>query len=402
MLSVTEKDLAQIHAMPILIVDDNQINCILIERALHARGFTKLLSVGSAEEAFANLAVFNPEMVILDVMMPGGMDGFACCAALRAMPQYHQLPVLIQTAITEPQMRVKAFTMGATDFISKPVYPDELCARVMVHLEKRHGLRALQRYKTRMDAELESARQLQQAILPSREDMDELGRRCQLDVAAFFEPSSEIGGDFWGRKTLFPHQTAFWLVDFSGHGVASALNAFRLQAYMKEFAPMAARPGEYLSHLNEKLLHLLLRGQFATMFYGIVDTQSNQLLYACACAPHPIIVRGATGHAEQLDGTGTPLGIGLHTYPTQTVPFASGDTLVLYSDVVTETADAAGETLNEAVLMDHLALHPGASASMRCERLLALLRTHAGDAPLADDLTLAIIRRDGSAPQAGA
>lgn len=401
MLSVTSQDLAQIYAMPILIVDDNQVNCILIERALHTQGFTTLLSVSSAEEAFARLAAFNPQMVILDVMMPGGMDGFACCAALRAMPQYRDLPVLIQTAITEPEMRVKAFTMGATDFVSKPVYPDELCARVLAHLEKRHALQVLQRYKLRMDAELESARQLQQAILPSQMDREELARRCQFDVASFFEPSSEVGGDFWGMKSLFPHQTAFWLVDFSGHGVASALNAFRLQAYMKEFAPMAARPGEYLSHLNEKLLHLLLRGQFATMFYGIVDTQSNQLLYACACAPHPLILRAATGKAEQIDGTGNPLGIGLHTYTTHTIPFAPGDTLLLYSDVLTETANTLGETITEQSIMEQVASQPGASAAALCERVLSLLRTHAAGAPLADDLTLAVIRRDTAAMPQG-
>lgn len=382
----------QIHASPILIVDDNEINRIFLEKMLAARGFTRLLSVASGEEALEKMAQFQPEIVLLDIMMPGGMDGFECCAKIRRQPQYHDLPVLIQTSITEPELRVKAFASGATDFVSKPVYPDELYARVMVHLEKRCSLKALQLYKSRIEVELESARQLQQAILPGMEEIADIERRCRLDIASYFQPSSEIGGDFWGMKNLFPHQTAFWLVDFSGHGVASALNAFRLQAYMKEYSPLAARPGEYLSHMNDKLLHLLLRGQFATMFYGIADTRSNMLFYATACAPHPIILRSATGKAEMMDGSGQPLGIGMHLYQTQIIPFDSGDMLLLYSDAFTETPNEAGEYITEEEIMALLERHAGASSAAIKEILLDHFKQHAGES-LSDDLTIAICIR---------
>ena len=264
-----------------------------------------------------------------------------------------------------------------------------------MHLEKRHSLKTLQIYKSRIDLELESARQLQQAILPGMEEIEEIERRCWLDISSHFQPSSEIGGDFWGMKNLFPHQTAFWLVDFSGHGVASALNAFRLQAYLKEHSPLAARPGEYLSHLNDKLLHLLLRGQFATMFYGIADTLSNTLFYACACAPHPIILRKKPGKAEIIDGSGSPLGIGMHLYATRTTPFASGDILLLYSDAFTETPNAKGEYISEEQIMALLEQYPGASSAGIKEILLDYFKQHAGDT-LRDDLTIAICIRSAA------
>jgi len=394
MLPANDDFLQQIYASAILIVDDNEINRIFIEKALQARGFTRILPVPSAEEALAKMRQFKPDMVILDILMPD-MNGFECCEAIRRQKQYRDLPILIQTTITEPALRVKAFEMGATDFVSKPIYPDELYARVMVHLEKRHSLKALQLYKDRIEVELESARQLQQAILPRLEEINDIERRCRLDIASYFQTSSEIGGDFWGMKNLFPHQTAFWLVDFSGHGVAAALNAFRLQAYLKEYSILTARPGEYLSHLNDKLLHLLLRGQFATMFYGIVDTQSNMLFYACACAPHPILLRKATGKAEMIDGSGNPLGIGMHLYPTQTIAFASGDLLLLYSDAFTETPNAAGETITEEQIMALLEKHPGASSATVKELLLDYFKHHAGDG-LSDDLTIAICIRSAA------
>lgn len=380
-----------IYASPILIVDDNEINRIFLEKALESRGFTKLLAVESAEIALREMDRFKPELVILDIMMPV-MDGFECCKRIRRMPRGTDLPILIQTTLTEPEMRVKAFKCGATDFVSKPIYPDELYARVMVHLEKRILVENLKTYKMRIEQELESARQLQYAILPQPQDVAKIEQSCRLNIASHYQPSSEIGGDFWGMKDLFPHQTALWLVDFSGHGVASALNAFRLQAYLKEHSPLAARPGEYLSHLNDKLLHLLLRGQFATMFYGIVDTQGNKLLYACACSPHPIIIRKSTGQAEMLDGSGTPLGIALQLYPTHSVTFSAGDMLLLYSDALIETPNEAGEFITEEEIIKLLIAYKGAAAAEVKEVLLDYFQKHTGGV-LTDDLTIAICIR---------
>ncbi|MDR3449180.1 MAG: PP2C family protein-serine/threonine phosphatase [Alphaproteobacteria bacterium] len=264
-----------------------------------------------------------------------------------------------------------------------------------VHLEKRQSLRALRLYKSRIEMELESARQLQQAILPGMEEIEDVERRCQLDIASYFQPCSEVGGDFWGMKTLFPHQTALWLVDFSGHGVAAALNSFRLQAHLKEYSTLAARPGDYLSYLNDKLLSLLLRGQFATMFYGIADTQGSRLFYACAAAPHPIILRADTGKAEILDGGGNLLGIGMHLYPTQTTRFARGDLLLLYSDALIETPDAKGDCLTEQHIMELLEKYRGASAAAVKEILLDAFNAHAVGSPR-DDLTIVVCIRSDS------
>jgi sigma-B regulation protein RsbU (phosphoserine phosphatase) len=377
---------------PILVVEDNEINRLFLKKALNAQGFTKLLMVGSAQEALAVIGSFQPEIVLLDVIMPGGMDGFECCAAIRKQACYQDLPILIQTSISEPELRVKAFEKGATDFISKPIYPEELCARVLVHLEKRHSLKSLRLYKNRVEMELENAKQLQLAILPDASEITNIESRCGLDIASYFQPSSEIGGDFWGIKNLFPHQVALWLVDFSGHGVAAALNAFRLQAHVKEHSSLAARPGEYLSHLNDKLLHLLMRGQFATMFYGIIDTQSNQLLYACASAPNPLILRRATGKVETIDGSGNLLGVSLHAYPTQSIPFAPGDILLLYSDALTETANAAGDFIAEHEIAALLEKHHESSSQTIKDAILDSFKQHA-NGKLGDDLTITICAR---------
>lgn len=389
LISIADHD--SIYRQPILIVDDNDVNRLYIEKVLTSRGFYNLKAVDSAEAALACIDTFNPELLILDILMPG-MDGFECCNIIRQKLNQLDLPILIQTAIIAPELRVKAFEHGATDFVSKPVYSDELYARVMVHLEKRLYLKNLQLYKSRVETELESARQLQCSILPQNKDIQEVSARCQLEIASHYQPSSEVGGDFWGMKSLFPHQTALWLIDFSGHGVAAALNSFRLQAYLMEYSPLATRPGDYLVHLNEKLLQLLLHSQFATMFYGILDTRSNELFYSCACSPNPIFLDYAKATASVLDGSGRPLGISLGQYPTVTIPFHAGDVLVLYSDALTETANQDGEFINERQIAHLLSAYQNHSAETIRDAILEEFNQHRAD-DASDDLTLVVCRR---------
>lgn len=380
-----------IYSLPILIVDDSRVNRSLLEITLRKRGFDHLLSVSSAKEALQRMTDFCPDIILLDVMMPE-MDGFEYCQRVRSLPEFRDLPILFQTAITDPALRFKAFEIGATDFVSKPIYPDEVCARVMVHLQNRLYLKDLQEHRARIHTELENARQLQTSILPSAREIADIETRCGLDIASYFKPSSDIGGDFWGMHSLKPHQISVWLADVSGHGVASALNAFRLQAYMHEQATQASRPGEYLSMMNDKLLRLLQRGQFAAMFYGVIDTLNNTLHYACACHPSPILVRRANDDFTIIDGRGPPLGIALKHYTTHSIPFLPGDTLFLYSDALTETPDKEGHFMDAQLIADRIAAYKDATASVIMTKILQMFSSHSAGEAL-DDLTCCLIKR---------
>ena len=374
-----------IHESRILIVDDVEVSQAVIEQTLRKSGFKHIDIANNGAEALEQARLVAPDIIILDIQMPV-MDGFECCEKFRQIPRFRDTPILVQTVLTQPEMRVKAFMHGATDIVSKPIEPNEFYARVLVHLEKQYCMWQLQEYHTRTSKELDNARALQKAILPDAHDIAEMKLRHHLDVAAHFQPSHEIGGDFWGMKQLFAHQVAFWIVDFSGHGVEGALNAFRLQAYLKEYSPLVSKPGEYLVQLNEKLLELLLIGQFATMFYGILDLQAHRMFYASAGSTHPLIRRNATGKAEMIDGSGLPLGLSIHTYPTQEVPFNPGDHILWYSDALTETPDHAGRFATEADLMQALERHSGSSA----EFVMALAQKFESETggKLHDDLTI--------------
>lgn len=384
------EETAELYRAAILIVDDDALSRKFAENALRKRGFQHVLAVENGVKALAQLESNLFDLVILDICMKG-WNGMDCCEWIRKQPKLRELPVLMLTSLTDQKMRCQAFKIGATDFVSKPLHPDELFARVKVHLENRLAIKHLRRYQERLQLELSSASELQASVLPSRAEIEEMQTRCHLQIASHLSTSSEIGGDFWGMKQLMPQQPAFWMVDFSGHGVAAALNAFRMQAYLKENYDMAARPGAYLSHLNDKLLNLLLRGYFATMFYGIVDTSGNRLHYACACAPHPLILR-KDGTVDKIDGTGTPLGICMQFYETHSIVFQPGDTLLLYSDALIETPDKQGVFLSEDSIMQLLSDSRQDSAERIRETILHRFQEHSAGR-IADDLTLAVIRR---------
>jgi pilus assembly protein CpaE len=120
----------------IFVVDDNEMNLKLVSAVLKKEGFEVFTAV-SAEEALRTIVGVSPNLAILDVMMPD-MDGYELCRRLRAIPQISSIPIIMLTALSALNERLKAFDAGADDFIAKPFQPLELTARVKVLL--RHAV----------------------------------------------------------------------------------------------------------------------------------------------------------------------------------------------------------------------------------------------------------------------
>ncbi len=122
----------------ILIVDDEPDNLALLATWLHEEGH-RVFAAESGARALANLATSAPEIVLLDVMMPG-IDGLETCRRLKAHPDFGDVPVLFLSALSETDVKVKGFAAGAVDYVTKPLQRAEVAARVRTHLQ----LRALQ------------------------------------------------------------------------------------------------------------------------------------------------------------------------------------------------------------------------------------------------------------------
>jgi len=120
----------------LLIVDDNPTNIKLLYELLKDQGF-RILVAKDGQSAIEKLEVANPDLVLLDVMMPG-IDGFTTCQIIKSKPEYKDLPIIFMTALSENENKVKGLSLGAVDYITKPFQPDELLARINLHLKLSH------------------------------------------------------------------------------------------------------------------------------------------------------------------------------------------------------------------------------------------------------------------------
>lgn len=118
----------------VLIVDDTPDNLAFLSDTLQAHGYAVLVAL-SGEDALRCLARVTPDIVLLDAMMPG-MDGFETCSRMKQDVRHEHLPVIFMTALTESEHVVRGFRVGGIDYVTKPVRPEEVSARIGAHVQR--------------------------------------------------------------------------------------------------------------------------------------------------------------------------------------------------------------------------------------------------------------------------
>jgi DNA-binding response OmpR family regulator len=137
----------------ILIIDDTRDNLRLLTQILTQSGY-KVHAVSSGEQGLVAAAAASPDLILLDIMMPG-LDGYTVCEQLKAKPETAKIPVIFISALNEPLDKVKAFTAGGVDYLTKPFQMEEVLARASVHL----ALRELQIQLEEANAQLAAQNQ---------------------------------------------------------------------------------------------------------------------------------------------------------------------------------------------------------------------------------------------------
>lgn len=143
----------------LLIVDDNLKNLKVLLGLLKDRGFN-IIVAQNGEEALERASHWLPDIILLDVMMPG-LDGFEICHRLKANETTREIPIIFMTALTDVESKLKGFELGGVDYVTKPVEYQEVMARLKAHLT----IRWLQQDLVEKNAELQAKNeQLQQAL----------------------------------------------------------------------------------------------------------------------------------------------------------------------------------------------------------------------------------------------
>ena len=251
-----------------------------------------------------------------------------------------------------------------------------------------------ERERQRMEQEINIARDIQQALLPR-----DFREYPHLSVTGINFPCLSVGGDYFDVFPLSDNRTAFLIADVSGKGLGAALLTTMLQGALSAMT-LGTDPALVFNHVNKFLCSHAEIGRYATMFFGILD-QSGHLEFINAGHPSPILLRG--GVAEEAFAEGSfPVGLVPEAeYTAVCLKLEPGDTMVLFSDGVTEAMDPAEELYGVPRLRELLngRLECPLEDLQKC--VLESVETFTRGASQADDLTLLIVRYRATAAKSG-
>jgi serine phosphatase RsbU (regulator of sigma subunit) len=242
-----------------------------------------------------------------------------------------------------------------------------------------------ERQRQRLEQQLSIARDIQQALLPR-------GFRDfpHLSVSGVNVPCLSVGGDYFDVFPMSDDRTAFLIADVSGKGLGAALLTTMLQGALSGMT-MGAEPARVFNHLNNFLCEHSEIGKYATLFFGVLGREGD-LEYINAGHPSPLLLRGGE-LAEPFTEGSTPVGLIAGTeYRTALVTLEAGDTLVLFSDGVTEAADPEDEMFGVPRLREALAGQHDAPLDHLQKVVFDSVEKFCRGASQADDITLLLVR----------
>lgn len=240
-----------------------------------------------------------------------------------------------------------------------------------------------------MESEFNQASDIQRSLLPA-----EIPTCSGYELAGSNLPCRTVGGDYYDFLPYGDGRLGLVVGDVSGKGLPAALMMSSLQARVHMMIETSPEPAAAVEALNRNIAPRCPMGKFITLFYGLLDPDTGQMLYANAGHNYPLLIR-ADGAVEQLRGNGMVLGILPNSqYQAYQVDLEPGDVLVLFSDGVTEARDPSGvEEFGDERLAHFLLSHKDRPAAEMIDSLVSKVRDWSGQSGFADDFTILLVKR---------
>lgn len=361
------------------------------------------------------------DVVLSDISMPG-MDGLELVRRIKSV-QPASVCILMSGLGTRRDI-ISALKIGVFDFVDKPI-PD-LAALTMVidraaessrlirerdsllenlkqqnqkleySLVRLHEAFAqLRQQEEALESDLLKAQRVQRKFLPSG-----FPRQAGLEFFGYYAPADQLGGDFFGTIPLPDGRIAIYLVDVAGHGVSAAMITVTFRELMRskranpETATLFSQPGAVLAMMNAALLDERFDPPiFVSMVYAVFDPSSGKVVLATAGHPAPVHLSGQNDF-KPVGTSGIVLGTrGETSYPNTEIDLSQGDTLLFYSDGLTETRDTGGQELSLARVTDLMSSTHGQPSKSVGERIESHLLQHLGGMAPTDDVTFIVVSR---------
>ncbi len=385
----------------ILLVDDEPFNIDLLEQELEDLEL-EILTAANGQEALNRVGEHIPDMIFLDLMMPV-LDGFGVLEELQSNPNWRDIPVVIVSASSDMHNIARGIELGAVDFLPKPFEPAILHARLNSGLEKKRLHDLEQQYLRSLERELEIGREIQAGFLPS-----EIPQPEGWHIDAYFQAAREVAGDFYDVFEIAPGQLGLMLGDVTDKGVGSALYMALIRSLLRAMVMAdtfvdADQLANCIS-IEECLLRAVKlvnnyiclihnSAMYATLFFGVLNTESGELNYLSAGHDPPYIV-GEGQVLESIMPTGPAVGMFEGApYEIASKILNSGDSLVIYSDGVTDAQNNQGELFGKEHFRNLLKM-PSKTSSEIFNSVLLDLEQHLDGTNQYDDISLLMVSRD--------
>ena len=376
------KDLSECR---ILIVDDVKANVDMLVEALHDE--YKLSVALDGGNALRQAEKNPPDLVLLDIVMPG-IDGYEVCRRLRESEQTREIPIMFLSSLEDVQDKARGFEMGGNDYLTKPFEMLEVKARVRSLLKAKAYADAV---REAMERDLSIAREIQMGILPA--DFSPCTDGTGLDIFAVMEPAKQVGGDLYEVLRVDDDHVVVVIGDVSGKGIPAALFMAVTVTLIRSMARQLLRPEEILSRLNDELAAQNPRGMFVTVACLVIDLRTGRVTGASAGHNALLLVRPTGALQPVFPSSGMVAGL----FPdrpitSESLQLKAGDTLVMFTDGVTDAANPDQESFGDDRLMDCLANDLKGSARDTVEKVAGAVRAFSAGAPQFDDITILAVR----------
>jgi phosphoserine phosphatase RsbU/P len=242
--------------------------------------------------------------------------------------------------------------------------------------------------RERLETEVQLARQIQQTFIP-----ESLPQFPDWELSARWKTARQVGGDFYDVFDLPDRRLGLFIADVADKGVPAALFMALTRTLVRAAVTELESPAEAMKRVNDLLIPDTKQGMFVTAIYAVLDMEKNELTYVNAGHNPPLWIK-CDGAVERLRRTGVALGAAEEvTFNQRAIPLEKDDSLLLYTDGLTESFDNSGEFFGEERLMEAIQANRCSSASELLDVVEKALLNFVQDMPPADDLTMLVLRR---------
>lgn len=330
----------------ILIVDDTPANIQILHEVL--QGDYDIFFATNGTDGIRIAQQEMPDLILLDIMMPG-VNGYEVCENIKSDPRTGQIPVIFITAMNDVQDETKGLNCGAIDYITKPISPPIVKARVKNHLELKRQRDTLEKLTMELrdkNRQLENERTLAHKVL--EQILPQKFALPGFTTAVIFRPSDQIGGDFFDAWTD-GDCTHFLIGDISGHSTSAALMMAVSKGIFRSLGYTMTNPVEIVSAANRMLCPMMLESRmFLTLVYVLFDRRDNTA--SLVSAGHNPVYHLNGSEIIPIDSTGPVIGWDVDdTWETVRCRFDPGMLLFMYTDGLTEAKNATGMEFGETL-----------------------------------------------------